>query len=204
MQSSFFLVAGYTQTTIGLFPDTDHAPFVYGVASGDPTPSNVLIWTAIDAPSNANIYTIHWEIALDEHFRFIAQAGITNISPASDWTLTLDIGNLKSYTTYYYRFKNDSGDCSVTGRTRTAPVGDECGHIRLALNSCASLSGGYFNSYARIAERRDLDLVVCAGDYIYNTVDSWGGIRIPESGISNPQNLDEWRDRYRLYLLEAV
>src|SRR5580765_3972654 len=67
--------------------------------------------------------------------------------------------------TYYYRFKVGR-DVSPVGRTRTLPVG-AVQHVRFAVASCANFPFGYFNAYARIAARDDLDAVLHVGDYYY-------------------------------------
>ncbi len=195
-------IYGHSQSTLGLGGDLEHSPFIYGVASGDPTPQQVIIWTAIEPTFGISSSNILWELALDEHFCHLVQTGNTSIDAATDWTLSIDLQNLNSFTTYYYRFFDNSGNCSAIGRTRTASAAKECEHFRFAVASCSSLYSGYFNAYKRIAERDDIDGVIHLGDYIYEFVDEDEEVRVPNPYPAVPANLQEWRNRHKQYLLD--
>ena len=67
----------------------------------------------------------------------------------------VDATGLHPGTTYYYRFFTQGGRSPV-GRTRTLPVGSTHS-LRMAVVSCSNHAAGYFNAYARIAERADID-----------------------------------------------
>ena len=61
-----------------------HDPFALGVASGDPTPSGVVLWTRlVPAAHGAPLapLTVHWELADDAGFRRIVQRGQTLAQP---------------------------------------------------------------------------------------------------------------------------
>jgi alkaline phosphatase D len=66
---------------------------------------------------------------------------------------------------YFYRFLSASG-LSPTGQTRTAPEGS-AEALTVALFSCANFAFGYFHAYGHAADRDDIDLILHAGDYIY-------------------------------------
>ncbi|MBA2388725.1 MAG: alkaline phosphatase D family protein [Geodermatophilaceae bacterium] len=153
--------------------------FGYGVASGDPTATAVIIWTRATPPTAADEppaipgsglgqpLLVVWQVARDRAFDQIVAQGITKTSPASDHTVRIDVTGLTPYSGYYYRFRA-RGQISPVGRTRTAPdVAGEVHALRLALVSCSNYTGGYFTTYRAIARRTDLDFVLHVGDYIY-------------------------------------
>src|ERR1019366_3727275 len=72
---------------------------------------------------------------------------------------------LQSNTWYYYRFKTGN-KYSITGRTRTIPVGN-VDSLRFAFFSCSNFQAGYFNAYRDIASRNDIDAVIHLGDWYY-------------------------------------
>lgn len=135
--------------------------FTHGVASGDPLPDGVMLWTRFvgsDAP-------ITWEVGEDEAFTRVTQRGEAHASMANDFCIKVDVRGLASDRRYFYRFLG-AANPSVTGMTRTAPQSG--GHqLRVALMSCANLAYGYFHAYAHAAHRDDVDLILHAGDYIY-------------------------------------
>jgi alkaline phosphatase D len=153
--------------------------FGYGVASGDPTGTSVVIWTRATPPSPrgepvaapgsglGKPLQVRWEVARDPGFRHVVARGNERTSADSDHTLKVDVTGLSPYTRYYYRFES-RGERSPVGRTRTAPdVPGEVHALRFALVSCSNYTGGYFTAYRAIAQRDDLDLVLHVGDYIY-------------------------------------
>lgn len=184
-------------------PNPDLAPFYHGVASGDPTPDRVIIWTRI-TPDNlpSAPLEVHWEIATDTTFSQVLQSGTYIADSNKDFTVKIDVGNLSPYTTYYYRFSDAYGRSSLIGRTKTAPSGP-VPELRFIVASCSSVFSGYFNAYRRIAENRDLDLVIHVGDYIYDFVDSDEPIRVPTPYPTEPRTLSEWRARYAYYRLDS-
>jgi alkaline phosphatase D len=102
---------------------------------------------------------------------------------------------------YYYRFEA-LGVPSSVGRTRTLPgVGVE--RVRLAVVSCSNLPFGYFNAYAAIAARADLDAVLHLGDYIYEYPNAQYGDGTSLGRIPAPDratlNLEDYRTRHAQY-----
>lgn len=185
-----------------IYADTSHAPFLHGVASADPLPDAVLIWTRMTPDSaNSPALTVYWEVADDTSFSNIIATGNDTTNAAADWTLTTDITGLSPDTYYYYRFNNGQGSYSRWGRTRTAPVG-QVDELRFAVISCSSIFSGYFNSYANIAQQDSLNAVVHVGDYIYDFVDGDEEIRVPAPYPANPNTKAEWEDRLEYYHLD--
>lgn len=148
--------------------------FGYGVASGDPTPRSVMLWTRATPSPHATPGSgrgvpllVRWEVARDERFLFVVRSGWVLTGPRRDHTVKVDVDGLAPYTRYFYRFRA-CGETSPTGRTQTAPARDGRDHaLRLAFVSCSNYTGGYFTAYRGIAQRDDLDFVLHLGDYIY-------------------------------------
>ncbi len=135
--------------------------FRHGVASGDPLPDSVVLWTRSPGATE-----VDWVVARDPDLLDVVATGTATTSADADFTVHVDPGGLEPATTYWYRF-SAGADLSPTGRTRTAPApGAPVDHLRLGLVSCASYAAGWFHAYRNLA-RRDLDLVVHVGDYLY-------------------------------------
>lgn len=164
--------AGLAASTLPLLPEGGNAAqaqaaslsFVHGVASGDPLQDRVILWTRVTVPGGTPV-TVQYRIATDPSLATLVQTGSVIADASRDHTVKIDAAGLEPGRTYYYRF-NVGAVRSPIGRTRTLPVGN-VERLRIAVASCASLAHGYFNAYARIAERADLDLVLHLGDYIY-------------------------------------
>jgi len=185
-----------------MFGDTAHAPFYHGIASGDPLPNAVLLWTRITPDSaTAAPITLTWEIATDTAFANVVANGAGTASAARDFTLTVDATGLTPNTVYYYRFESPNGATSRRGRTQTAPQGST-DSMKVAVLSCSSIFSGYFNGYARLAGRNDINVVIHLGDYLYDTVDPDEQVRVPSPPPVDPSTVDEWRDRHEYYLLD--
>lgn len=134
--------------------------FRHGVASADPLPDGVVLWTRCTT-GGADTVAVDWWVGLspDE----VLARGTAEASPEHDFTVHVDVGGLEPATTYWYGF-SFGDERSPVGRTRTAPTAG--GHLRLGLTSCAYWSCGFFTAYANLAAQ-DLDLVVQVGDYLY-------------------------------------
>jgi alkaline phosphatase D len=148
--------------------------FRHGVASGDPLPNHVVLWTRV-TPTAASTpgsgrgpqVTVTWEVAHDRAFTRVVNHGRFVTGPSRDHTVKVDAGGLAPATWYYYRFRWD-GQSSRIGRTRTAPAHDSTpGRIRLGVVSCANLQAGWFSAYRHLAKRDDLHAVLHLGDYVY-------------------------------------
>ena len=149
--------------------------FEHGVASGDPTPEAVILWTRV-SPDGAASVDVFWEIAADPQLAECVASGTVTTNADADFTVKVDVPNLEPGQTYYYRFRA-LGRTSPVGRTRTAPSG-AVDRLRFAVVSCSSLGHGYFHAYRAVAERPDLDAVIHLGDYIYEYGSgSYGDVR---------------------------
>lgn len=186
-----------------MFADTLHTPFLYGVASGDPTHQSVIIWTKTEPELTDSIANVSWQIADDEEMTNIIQSGSSTTSANKDWTVKIEVNDLLPHKFYYYRFVDLEGRHSATGRTKTAPTKNtNVEKLNFAVTSCSSIYSGYFNAYARIAERNDIDLWIHLGDYIYDFVDQDEQVRVPYPSPIDPQTKTEFWQRHRYYLLD--
>jgi alkaline phosphatase D len=183
--------------------EAELAPFYHGVASGDPLPDAVIIWTRITLPDETPVQ-VSWRMAEDTLFANLVGSGTVTADAATDWTVQVDVDGLSPNSWYYYEFEYQ-GQRSIMGRTHTAPVGG-VDHLRFGVVSCSSYEHGYFNAYRSLAERNDIDAVLHLGDYIYEY--EVGGYSINLAGRTyEPTNeivtLEDYRTRYSHYRLDA-
>ncbi|MDF1858705.1 MAG: alkaline phosphatase D family protein [Verrucomicrobiales bacterium] len=188
-------------------PKFSDNPFTLGVASGDPEPDGVVLWTRL-APKpldgggmDPEPVRVRWEIATDEQFKNLAKAGDALAMPQLGHSVHVEVDGLGSHRWYYYRF-HAGNETSPIGRTRTAPAHDASPDlVRFAFTSCQHFESGYFNGYPHM-QKEDLDLVVHLGDYIYE----YGGIdNRPRKHIGKEvETLDEYRTRYAQYRLDET
>ena len=139
--------------------------FTHSVASGDPVQTEVTLWTRYVSPDPARLRV---EVADDARFARIAARGEAIASPGTDHCAKVRVTGLKPGRRYHYRFVAPGGERSEVGRTRTLPEG-RLDRFRIAVLSCANATSGWFNAYAHVATRDDVDLVVHLGDYIYES-----------------------------------
>ncbi|WP_167540128.1 alkaline phosphatase D family protein [Corynebacterium ciconiae] len=147
--------------------------FQHSVASGDPLPDAVIIWTrltpTVEALPGSGVgpeAEVEWEVATDAEFSRIVTRGRAHTSAERDHTVTVDVTGLQPASTYFYRFAY-AGQYSRTGRTRTAPAAGAMDPVRFAVCSCSNYEAGYFRGYRHIAERSDIEFVLHLGDYTY-------------------------------------
>ncbi|HSE71829.1 MAG TPA: alkaline phosphatase D family protein, partial [Nocardioidaceae bacterium] len=161
----------------GAMPDPAPAAgryFRHGVASGDPHPTSVILWTRVTPTAAATPGSgegprvgVRWQVATDRRFADVVREGTFTTGPARDHTVKLEATGLRPGTTYFYRFLH-RGEASRTGRTRTAPAaGSTPRNLRFGVVSCANLQAGWFSAYRHLARRDDLDAVLHLGDYFY-------------------------------------
>ncbi|MEA5567018.1 alkaline phosphatase [Anabaena sp. UHCC 0399] len=177
-------------------------PFKLGVASGDPLPDSVVLWTRLaPAPLNGggmpsvNV-PVRWQIARDEKMRQVVQRGTVLATPQLGHAVHVDVQGLEPNSWYWYQFTVGS-EVSPIGRTRTAPALDSSiQQLNFAFASCQDWQNGLYTAYKHMA-KEDLDLVVHLGDYIYE----YG----PRNGAPRQHNspeiitLADYRNRYALY-----
>lgn len=207
---------GYFNKPAPIEPTPQPLPFCHGVASGDPLPDSVILWTRVTPDETARPGSgtgedtdVRWEVSPSESFDSVVASGTARTSRSSDHTVHVDVKGLTPESVYYYRFIVEggphSGAHSPVGRTKTAPANNA--HVesfKIASFSCANWEAGFYTPYRDLAERGrrgELDLAVCLGDYIYeygqrsNNKAAISAVRLfqPPHEILN---LEDYRIRY--------
>ena len=180
-------------------------PFTLGVASGDPGPDGVVLWTRLaPVPLGGGgmppvAVPVDWEVALDETLTRVIARGTALAEPESAHTVHVEIRGLEPARWYWYRFRAQ-GAASPTGRTRTSPpAGAPVDRFRFAFASCQHWEQGHFTAYRHMLAD-DLDLVIHLGDYVYENP-SWADQVRRHDGPA-PTTLAGYRDRHALYKLD--
>lgn len=155
------------------FPDSDpdDVAFVFpqGLASGDPRPDSVVLWTRVEMGSADVDVEVLYQIAEDADFARIVVDGSTTTDASRDYTVKIKPTNLDPFRKYYYRFRALDVSSDV-GETKTAPLPDDDVDVRFAFASCQDFSGRYYHAWrALVDEEAPVDFVVHLGDYIYET-----------------------------------
>ncbi|MFC4158820.1 alkaline phosphatase D family protein [Chitinimonas lacunae] len=162
--------------------------FPQSVASGDPRPDGILLWTRV-VPAGADDvtsvadgnFTIRLLVtdadnaaALGSNTALTGTAVVDTGLPVYatfDHTVRHKIIGLAPGRTYYYQFI--AGDVrSRVGRFKTAPAVDaDLAQLRFAFMSCQDWSINHWGAFEHIvASNENLDFIVHLGDYIYETV----------------------------------
>ncbi len=177
-------------------------PFTLGVASGDPLPDGVVLWTRL-SPVGGRPVPVQWQVAADPRFRRIVRRGVTVAHPKLGHSVHVDVRGLAPAREYWYRFRTGH-HVSPVGRAKTAP--STYAHprrLRLGVVNCQDFQNGYWPAYRALAAE-DLDAVVHLGDYIYEyDPDSIYADRrhtTPETpGLDQLRTLADYRARHALY-----
>jgi alkaline phosphatase D len=185
------------------YPDTWANPFTLGVASGDPMPDGVVLWTRLaPSPLNGGNLGISEDVDLTIEMSTDASfSSITTLPAVAEaryaHSAHVEVTGLRHSTTYYYRFM--AGKYSASGKTKTAPAKSSFPPaVNLAVLNCADWRQGFFGVYKRVAEDADLDFVIHLGDYIYEgALEVAGGPRKFNSAI--PFDLASFRNRHAEY-----
>ena len=195
-----------------------------GVASGDPDPSSVILWTRRPFESGGRrVLTV--EVAEDDAFRRVVAKASAPVSAESDWTTRVLVGHLKPARVHWYRFTDGEGSGSRVGRTMTAPLANDPRPVNFAFVSCQSLNEGKLNGYRRMifederaAPADQLGFVLHLGDFIYEVVEYPDELptrydrtiydvgRIPDGGKASnfhyPLTVEGYRVVYKGYLAD--
>jgi alkaline phosphatase D len=181
-------------------------PFSLGVASGDPAPDGMVLWTRL-APQPMDPaggmppqpFTLHWEIAEDAGFTRVAQRGEYVTRPESAHSAHVEVAGLRPGRDYFYRFHAGT-ETSPTGRTRTTPArGADVQQMRYAFTACQRYENGFWSGYRQLVAD-DPQVIFFLGDYIYEQAARDG---LPRR--HNPEettDLPSYRRRHALYKLD--
>lgn len=193
---AFVLIAPFGGALAACSRDDDQAdPFKHGIASGDPLPDGVILWTRVTTDGGA--VDVDWEVFEDPTMTKRVANGTFKTDADRDHTVKVDVRGLAPGKTYYYRF-TALGGTSKIGRTKTAPSGPTS-RLRFGLAACASYAHGYFHGYREMAKLADLDAVVHLGDYIYEYGNGeYGDVRTYEPP-HEILTLEDYRTRHAHY-----
>lgn len=182
-------------------------PFTLGVASGEPLPGSVVLWTRL-LPNPRDLQPalppqpieVRWELAEDARFSRGLRSGVTLALPEHAHSVHVEVAGLKPGWRYHYRFIA-GGHASEVGRTLTAPAGDaDVQRLRLALASCQHYEHGRYAVHREIAQQ-ELDAVLFVGDYIYEKSTAHWQHRRHLHPL--PDTLAEYRAHHASYKLDA-
>jgi alkaline phosphatase D len=157
----------------------DQAPryFPQSVASGDPRPESVVLWTrAVDLARPGQDVLLTLVVATDpELTERVSLAGGPSLdlvaAAENDGCVKVRVDALTPGTTYYYQFTlfvDGERIDSHLGRTRTAPAKFDAAAVSFAVVSCQDYGGKYFHAYRHLADQ-PIHFVLHLGDYVYET-----------------------------------
>jgi alkaline phosphatase D len=198
--------------------------FPQSIASGDPRPNTVVLWTrVVDPERRGEDLELELEVSTDEQFNELVmldgESRLTLTASAdADGCVKLRLTELEPHTTYYYRFSYRAPDRELparsrVGRTKTAPAESADVALRFAAVSCQDYEDKYFYVYEHLSGQ-ELDFVVHLGDYVYeggSAQTSTGAVRSvvfgsPDEALGSEgpagatlvaRSLDNYRDLYR-------
>jgi alkaline phosphatase D len=187
------------------------AVFQYGVASGDPLPDGVLLWTRVTpspeaTPGSGRGGPISLSWFVRDGAGRIVRRGAVRTDASRDHTVKVDVRGLRPATRYTYGFTFGPATSPI-GTTRTAPDPAAANErLRFGMVSCSNYTGGYFSAYRHLAQRDDLDFVLHLGDYLYeygNGADRYGPAGLIGRRDHDPAtemlSLSDYRRRHALY-----
>jgi alkaline phosphatase D len=175
-------------------PQVAAVDFPQGVASGDPSPASVVLWTrAVRRDGSGEDTEIKVDVATDMAFTNIVATRMVWAAAAVDHTVRVIVTDLAANTTYFYRFS--SGQDEIIGRTRTAPATDADVSVRIAWASCQDYGAGHYGAYRLMLqedmarpENDQIQFVLFLGDFIYET--RGGQFQVPLDDNLDPITLN--------------
>lgn len=183
-------------------------PFRLGVASGDPLPTGVVLWTRL-APEPLNgggmpmrAVEVGWEIATDARFRDVVQKGTALARPELGHSVHVEADGLSPARPYWYRFRAGQ-EISPIGRTKTAPAaGATAEKVTFVNAGCQRYDDGWFTAWRHVAGE-DLDFVFHYGDYIYESRNRRNAsVPVRDYDADEIHSVVDYRNRYALYKLD--
>lgn len=206
LASNFISCSDDDQATSPIPANLSESNFDYGVASFDPTSSQVIIWTRYT--SAAVSLSITWQIASDAAFQNIIRTGEVTTDASRDYTVAIEIQELAADQKLYYRFIQPfAAHVSPVGETITFPT--NASQVTMAVCSCSNYPAGLFNVYKSMAVS-DADVILHLGDYIYEYGQNQYGTNQYTATLGrahSPANeiltLNDYRTRYKQYRSDA-
>jgi alkaline phosphatase D len=175
--------------------------FPQGVMAGQPAQRAVTLWAQHAGAERPG--PLRLEVAADPEFRRVVHREL--VSGDAETAIArrrVRSRRLRAGRPYWYRFATADGSSPV-GRFSTLRPPDSREPTRIGVFSCQMFFLGYFTGHAALA-REDLDLVVCLGDYIYETyLDLTRAEPRPEGASGGAETLAEYRAKYAAYRSDA-
>jgi alkaline phosphatase D len=184
-------------------------PFALGVASGDPWPDGVVLWTRLapDPLAGGGMpmagVEVAWEVATERAFRTIVRKGVAVARPELGHSVHVEVNGLEAAREYFYRFRAGR-EVSQIGRTKTAPApGAPVDQVRFGVCGCSHYEHGFFTAFRHLA-RQQFDFVFHTGDYIYEGRANNGqnDPRVREHAGHELYTLVDYRNRYAQYKMD--
>ncbi|MGL5818618.1 MAG: alkaline phosphatase D family protein [Phycicoccus sp.] len=180
-------------------PGARDVAFDQGVASGQVTDRAVTLWTRCTGLAGSARLAV--EVATDPGFGSIVARteALADAGAAGTARVRVGGGRLRAGERYWYRFETADGAGSPVGRFRLAPPAGSAEPVRVAFFSCQEFGAGYYAAHRDLAAH-DPDLVVCLGDYQYETALADGAVRTtPGTPDGQVRTLEEYRANYAAY-----
>lgn len=187
------------------------SPFALGVASGDPTPTGVVLWTrlaieplAADGKGGmaSRDVQVRWEIADNPKMRRPVDRGTVRARAADAHSVHVEVDGLRPGREYWYRFRVE-GHLSPVARTRTAPARNEMPSApAMSFASCSHYEAGYFTAYRHLANDEP-DLILHLGDYQYEGKASTSPTSPRKHAGEETVTLEGYRLRHAQYKTDA-
>ena len=195
--------------------------FPQGLASADPQPEGIMLWTRVEARSGTTPPEVSLTVQVSEtaDFRKAVVERTVTATADRDHTVRVLVDGLKPDWTYHYRFLAADGSMGdLTGRTRTAPARNADRAVTLAFVTCQNYEDGFYGAYRTLLNQdkaaqpgQEIDFVLHLGDQIYETVGYGGKLRelpaFPSGGgetkwgkARHALTLADYRQLYRAYL----
>ncbi|HEY4359213.1 MAG TPA: alkaline phosphatase D family protein [Acidobacteriaceae bacterium] len=183
-------------------------PFQLGVASGDPWPDSVVLWTRL-APEPLigggmphEDVEVRWRVASDQHMQKTVQQGTVTANPEWAHSVHAEVFGLKPDRWYWYQFDVGTGTnriASPVGRTKTAPAAaSKVEKYPFAFVSCQKYESGFYTAVDHLCEE-DISLVIHLGDYIY---EKGPKTDVRENPLPTSISLEGYRNRYAYYKMD--
>ena len=166
-----------------VYPLPDAAPFSYGVAAGDATPTAFIAWTRADS-----VAAVTLQVATDAAFTTVVSTSPGLIPNATrDNVVKTEVTGLTAATQYFYRFTQGAASSRV-GRIRTAHAVGDTSPMTFAFSGDAN---AFFKPYALLegVTAQDPDLFLFFGDTIYGDD--------PRSGTGAAVVLADYHTKYK-------
>lgn len=193
-------LSSWAPTFVACARAADVPRFGLGVASGQPRPDGMVLWTRLTGPGLPDAVSVQWELAHDEAFTQIAARGVETAEAATAHSVHAEPVGLAPGRAWWYRF-TALGDRSTPGRTRTAPAPQSTATLRFAIASCQRWEYGHYAAWRDITASQP-ELILFLGDYIYEYAMAVDPVRTVSGG--RVTTLEDYRDRYAQYKADPL